>query len=68
MENNCGHLMITRRTGESFLIGDDIEIEINGINGKVARVSIRCPKSIPVDRKEIYLRKRYEKLNGGFGK
>lgn len=47
-------LVIRRRSGESFLIGDDIEVEILDIEGSQVKLGIRAPKSIPVWREEIH--------------
>lgn len=46
-------LVLTRREGEVFVIGDDIEIEILDIKPGVVRVGIRAPKDVRVLRKEL---------------
>lgn len=48
-------LVLTRRTGESIMIGDDIEIRVLTIAGDKIRLGIRAPREVPVYRKEIYL-------------
>ncbi|MHB8172570.1 MAG: carbon storage regulator CsrA [Thermincolia bacterium] len=48
-------LALTRKPGQSIIIGDDIEITIVEIDGDKVRVAIRAPKVIKVHRKEIYL-------------
>ena len=46
-------LVLSRRTGESFLIGDDVEVVILGLDGGHVRVGIRAPKEILIVRKEL---------------
>jgi len=53
-------LVLTRREGEKIMIGDDIQVVIVEIMGSQIRVGIKAPLGIPVDREEIYLRKRAE--------
>ena len=48
-------LALTRKKGESIVIGDNIEIVLLGINGEQVKLGIIAPKSIPVYRKEIYI-------------
>ncbi|KAA0258758.1 carbon storage regulator CsrA [Deferribacter autotrophicus] len=47
-------LVLTRKIGESIIIGDDIEVKIVNVIGKTVRVGIEAPKNIAVHRKEIY--------------
>ncbi|MGA1847546.1 carbon storage regulator CsrA [Deferribacter abyssi] len=47
-------LVLTRKIGESIVIGDEIEVRIININGKTVRIGIDAPKHIVVHRKEIY--------------
>jgi carbon storage regulator len=49
-------LILTRKTGESILIGDDIEITITSIDQNKVRVGIKSPSNIPIYREEIYRR------------
>ena len=53
-------LILTRKTGESINIGDDIEIVILGLQGKHVRIGINAPKEVPVHRQEIYDRIKIE--------
>lgn len=48
-------LALSRRIGESIMIGNDVEITVIEIKGEQVRLGIRAPKSIPIHRKEIYL-------------
>jgi carbon storage regulator len=47
-------LALTRKKGESIIIGDNIEVVILGITGDQVRMGIMAPRSIAVHRKEIY--------------
>jgi len=49
-------LVLTRKIGESFRIGDDIEIVITGVERNKVKVGIRSPSHIPVYRSELYQR------------
>jgi len=47
-------LVLTRKKGQSVMIGHDIEVSLIDIQGDQVRLGIRAPKSIAVHRKEIY--------------
>ena len=47
-------LALTRRKGESVVIGDEIEVVVLSVTGEQVRLGIVAPKRIPVHRKEIY--------------
>jgi len=47
-------LILTRRAGESVMIGDEVTVTILGIKGNQARIGITAPKDIAVHREEIY--------------
>jgi len=49
-------LILTRRSNESVVVGDDIKITVLGIKGNQVRLGIDAPKSIAVHREEIYKR------------
>jgi len=46
-------LVLTRRVGESILIGDDIEVKVSEIGGGQVRLSMTAPKDVVIVRKEI---------------
>ena len=48
-------LALTRKNGESIVIGNDVEITILDVKGDQVKLGISAPKSVPVYRKEIYL-------------
>ena len=56
-------LILTRRVGETLMIGDDVAITVLGVKGNQVRVGINAPKDIPVHREEIYLRIKNEEEN-----
>lgn len=47
-------LILSRRLGESIVIGEDVNITILGVTGNQIRIGIDAPKSVSVHRKEIY--------------
>ncbi|MCI3944492.1 carbon storage regulator [Pseudomonas syringae] len=49
-------LVLTREIGETFSIGDDITVQILGVNGNQVRLGINAPKHIKVHRAEVYKR------------
>jgi carbon storage regulator len=48
-------LVLTRKSNQSIMIGDEIEISVLAIMGEKVRIGIEAPRSIPVFRKEVYL-------------
>ena len=53
-------LILTRRVGESIMIGDDITITTLGVRGSQVRLGVNAPEDVPVHREEIYLRIQQE--------
>jgi carbon storage regulator len=49
-------LVLTRRTNQSIMIGEDVELTILAVSGEKVRVGITAPSEVPVFRKEVYLR------------
>lgn len=49
-------LILTRKIGESLLIGDDVEITVLSIRGSQVKLGVKAPKEIAVHREEIYQR------------
>ncbi len=54
-------LILTRRIGETIMIGDNVAMTVLGINGKQVRIGIDAPADVTVHREEIYLRIQQEK-------
>lgn len=53
-------LILTRRIGETVVIGDDIQVVVMGVNGSQVRLGVKAPRNIIVDREEIAERKKLE--------
>lgn len=61
-------LILTRRVGETVMIGNDITVTVLGVKGNQVRVGVNAPKEVAVHREEIYERiKREEQATGSGG-
>ena len=54
-------LVLTRKSNQSIMIGDDVEVSVLSIMGEKVRIGIQAPRDIPVFRKEVYLEIQQER-------
>jgi carbon storage regulator len=54
-------LVLTRKSNQSIMIGDDIEVSVLAIMGEKVRIGIEAPRSVPVFRKEVYVEIQQER-------
>jgi carbon storage regulator len=54
-------LVLTRKSNQSIMIGDDIEVTVLSITGEKVRIGIQAPREIPVFREEVYLEIQQER-------
>lgn len=59
-------LILTRRVGETLMIGDEVTVTVLGVKGNQVRIGVNAPKEVSVHREEIYMRIQAEK-NAQYG-
>ncbi len=57
-------LILTRRVGETVMVGDEVSITVLGVKGNQVRIGVNAPKSVAVHREEIYQRIKTEQEGG----
>jgi len=61
-------LILTRRVGETVVIGDDVDVTVLGVKGNQVRLGVKAPREVSVHREEIYKRiKAEERAKEGNG-
>lgn len=58
-------LILTRRVGETLMIGDEVTVTVLGVKGNQVRIGINAPKNVAVHREEIYQRIKGENEGEG---
>jgi carbon storage regulator len=57
-------LVLTRKSNQSIMIGDDIEVSVLAVMGEKVRIGISAPRDVPVFRKEVYLEIKLDETEG----
>jgi carbon storage regulator len=58
-------LILTRRVGETLMIGDEVTVTVLGVKGNQVRLGVNAPREVAVHREEIYARIKREQEGGG---
>jgi len=56
-------LILTRRVGETLMIGDEVSVTVLGVKGNQVRIGVNAPRDVSVHREEIYERIKNEQLS-----
>jgi carbon storage regulator len=56
-------LILTRRIGETLMVGDEVTVTVLGVKGNQVRIGVNAPKDVAVHREEIYERIKQEQAN-----
>jgi carbon storage regulator len=54
-------LILTRRVGETLMVGDEVTVTVLGVKGNQVRIGVNAPKDVAVHREEIYQRIQNER-------
>ncbi|MET0005026.1 MAG: carbon storage regulator CsrA [Candidatus Thiodiazotropha sp.] len=57
-------LILTRRVGETLMIGDEVTVTVLGVKGNQVRIGVNAPRDVTVHREEIYERIKREQSEG----
>ncbi len=57
-------LVLTRKTNQSIMIGDEVEVSVLSVSRDKIRLGITAPREVPVFRKEVYLSIQEERISG----
>ena len=64
LERSGSMLILTRRVGETLMIGDEVTVTVLGVKGNQVRIGVNAPRDVSVHREEIYDRIKRENGDG----